>query len=59
MKKQVVIVAIHVNHSDLGVRNFLDVAGSFVHKVSVESEACDDNVSPVSKRKQTFTTLRH
>eukprot|EP00106_Octopus_bimaculoides_P001075 XP_014768517.1 PREDICTED: uncharacterized protein LOC106867953 [Octopus bimaculoides] len=52
MKRHAIIVAIHANHSDLEISNFLILARSFVHKVLLELEACDSNVSPVSKRKK-------
>ena len=52
MKRHAVIVALAAKHSDLKISNFLHVARSFVHKVRLELEGCDGNVSPVAKRKK-------
>ena len=53
MKRHAVIVAIHANHSDLEISQFLNVARSFVHKVRRRLEVSDDNVESVAKRKKT------
>ncbi|XP_012058553.1 PREDICTED: uncharacterized protein LOC105621701 [Atta cephalotes] len=42
MKRHAVIVAIHANHSDFEISIFLNLAGSFVHKVRRELEVSDD-----------------
>ncbi|KYQ51498.1 hypothetical protein ALC60_09371 [Trachymyrmex zeteki] len=52
MKRHAVIIAIHANHSDLEISQFLKVARSFVHKVRRELEASDDNVKSIAKRKK-------
>jgi len=52
MKRHAVIVAIHANHSDLEISQFLNVARSFVHKVRRGLEVSDDNVESVAKRKK-------
>ena len=55
MKRYAVIVAIHANHNDLEISQFLKFARSFVHKVRWELEASDGNVESVAKRKN----IRH
>ena len=53
MKRHAVTVAIHANHSDLEIFQFLKVARSFGHKVRWELEASvDDNVESVVERKK-------
>ena len=52
MKRHAVIVAIHANHSDLEISEYLKFARSFVHKVRRELEASDDNIESVTKRKK-------
>ena len=51
MKRHAVIVAIHANHSDLEISEFLNLARSFVHKVRRELEVSNGNVQSVAKRK--------
>jgi len=52
MKRYAVIVAIHANHNDLEISQFLKFARSFVHKVRRELEATDGNVKSVAKHKK-------
>lgn len=57
MKRRAVIVALAAQHSDLKISNFLHVARPFVHKVWLELEECDSNVSPVAKKKNILNNL--
>ena len=62
MKRHAVFVAIHAKHSDLEISQFLNVARSFVHKVSRELEASGDNVESVTKLRNIYfvqTQLEH
>ena len=47
MKRHAVIVAIHANHSDLEISEFLNLARLFVHKVRRELEVSNGKVFKV------------
>ena len=51
INRHAVVAAIHAEHSDLDISQFLNVTRSFVHKVR-ELEAPDGNVESVTRRRK-------
>lgn len=56
IKRHAVIVVLAAKHNDLKILAFYMLPDHF-HKVWLELERCDGNVSPIAKRKSNFNAL--